>query len=241
MSLSVSPAGRMPGKRHRLHLDHRQRRIVGVGVDLVNRGRREVRVGVRLQVVGAADAGVRHHRHAGAGLDAGPSVAAAAAGEEGVVAGVLVAELVGDVVDREEVALGLGEAGAAPALVVPADHAEIGDAAAVHAEADMADVIVRRRRPAGRGRSRLRPNVPTSQILDVSGGGRRHRVEARVRTARPVGAGSVGLGVEVELVLGLVDQHHLDSEVVVVDLVDAMDQRGLRSEHELSSGPKYSA
>ena len=49
---------------------------------------------------------------------------------ERVVAAELVAHLVGDVVDGEEVADRVGEAGAAAPLDAPADDADAGDAAA---------------------------------------------------------------------------------------------------------------
>ena len=149
-----SVTGAEVAERDGLHLD------VGiglgaVGVDLVDGAEREVGVGVRLQVVLPADAGVRHHRRAGARLDRGLRDVAAAGAEgsvEGVVSGELVADLVGDVVDGEEVALRLGQAGAAAALVVAADDAEVGDTAAVVAQRDVADVVVRGADRADRGR-----------------------------------------------------------------------------------------
>ena len=56
------------------------------------------------------------------------------------------------------------------------------------------------------------------------------RVVAAVGAAGPVRAGGLGRGVEVEPV-GAVDQHHPDRQVVVVDLVDPVDQRGLLGQH----------
>ena len=55
-------------------------------------------------------------------------------------------------------------------------------------------------------------------------------VEARRGAARTVGAGGLGVGVEVEL-LGVVDQPQLGGEVVVVDLVDPVDQGDLLGQH----------
>ncbi len=54
--------------------------------------------------------------------------------------------------------------------------------------------------------------------------------EARSRPARSVGLGGLGGGVEVELV-GLVDEHHPDRQVVVVDVVDPVHQGDLLGEH----------
>ena len=118
-------------------------------IDLLEALGVEVRIGMRLQVVGAADAGVGHDRRAAArfvGGVAGAVAAAAGAGlrVERVVAAELVAHLVGDVVDVEAIAVGL------PRPVVPRAFwplrqvtRKAGDAAAARGE-DMTDVVVRR-------------------------------------------------------------------------------------------------
>ena len=199
---------------------------------------------MRLEVVLAADAGVGHHRGARAGLDRGVGDVAAAGAEgavEGVVAAELVADLVGDVVDGEEVALGLGEAGAAAALVVAADDAEVGDAATVHAERDVADVVVggadqltEDGAVLAEGRAAAEVEVAEGVVTLVGRPVVVVRVEARGRAARAVGAGRLRVGVEVERV-GVVDQAQLDGEVVVVDLVDPVDQGDLLGQHVLAA------
>ena len=93
-----------------------------------------------------ADPGVGHDRRAGARLDRRRRLVAAAVrlrAVERVVAAELVAHLVRDVVDGEEVADRRREAGAAARLAVSADGVELGDAAARVAEREVADVVVR--------------------------------------------------------------------------------------------------
>ena len=107
----------------------------------------------------------------------------------------LVAELVRDVVDREEVALRLRQAGAATALVVPADHAEERDAAAVDAEADVADVVVGRADQLAEHGAVAAERADVAEVELAVLVGRRvvrvgDRVEARVRAARTVGPGA---------------------------------------------------
>ena len=200
---------------------------------------REVRVGVRLQVVLPADAGVGHDRRAASparptspALRLPPEQLRCGA-VEGVVAAELVAHLVRDVVDGEEVALRLGQAGAAAALVVAADDAEAGDAAAVDAERDVADVVV-----GGADELAEHGAVPAERRdvadVEVAGDGR----SASCRRASKHGAAPHGPLAPVALAsvsrlslsVSLISRSS-DREVVVVDLVDPVDQRDLLGEH----------
>ena len=213
-------------QRHRLDVVDR-RAGGGDGVaDVGDAALREVRVAVRLEVVLLADAGVGHDRAARAGL-VGRAAAVARAVELGAVEGVraaeLVADLVRDVVDGEVVALRRGQTGAAAGLAVTADHAEAGDAAAVHAEREVAHVV------AG-GADELAEHDAVAVERGAGAAGELGGREARSRAARTVGLGGLGGGVEVELV-GVVDEHHPDREVVVVDLVHPVHQGDLLGEH----------
>ena len=171
--------------------------------------------------------GVGHHRGAGARLDRSSRRAVAArAVELGAVEGVrpaeLVAHLVRHVVDGVEVALRSGETGAAVRLVVGAD-ALLRHAAAVDAQAEVADVVVV-------GADELAEHDPVGVQAAAGAAGQLGGREASLAAARAVGAGGLGRGVEVQLV-GVVDQHQSDREVVVVDLVDPVDQRDLLGQH----------
>ena len=185
----------------------------------------------------AADAGVGHHRGARAGLDRGLGdvVAAVAVGAvEGVVAAELVADLVGDVVDGEEVALRLGQAGAAAALVVAADDAEVGDATAVLAEGDVADVVVGGADQLAEDGAVLaeRQDAAEVEIAGMSSSGAplsstsKHGAAPHGPSA-PVASASVS---RLSLSVSLTRRSSV-REVVVVDLVDPVDQGDLLGQH----------
>ncbi|MDX6720410.1 MAG: hypothetical protein QOJ63_2664 [Solirubrobacteraceae bacterium] len=180
---------------------------------------REVRIAVRLQVVGAADPGVGHDGAAAAGLHGrGSDVADAAALDavEGVVGRQLMAHLVRHVVDGEQVADRLRDAGAAAGLEVVAGHADVRDSAAVQAHAEMADVVVG-------GADQLPDHGPRPvERRNVATGGVRSRV-ARGGAARAVGSCHLRRGVQVEQVVAR-DEAQVDREIVLVDLVDAVDE-----------------
>ncbi len=211
------------GEPDRLHLVDEVLGGHQVGGHLALRPLREVRVGVRLEVVLTADAGVGHDRGARAGLDRRGRLVATTVelvAVEGVVATELVTHLVGDVVDRHEVTLGLRQAGAATGLAVTADDTEAGDTAAVDAQRDVADVVAV-------GADEEAEGDPVA--VEQAAGAAVVELVERVATRRPAGtvrSEGLRLGVDVELV-GLVDQQHPDREVVVVDLVDAVHQRHL--------------
>ena len=78
--------------------------------------------------------------------------------------GELVADLVRHVVDGEEVPDRRREAGAALRLVVPADDAEARHAAAGVAEADVADVVVRRADQLADDDARARSVAPPHEV-----------------------------------------------------------------------------
>ena len=135
-------------KRDRLHLVDRRLIRGDVSRDLLLAALREVPIAVRLLVVRQADAGIGHDRLAAARLDGGRTVSVAAGAVElvaveRVVARELVAHLVGDVVDGEEVADRCRDTRAATRLVRAADHAEIRNAAAGLTQSEVADVVVR--------------------------------------------------------------------------------------------------
>ena len=119
----------------------------GVAEDLFEAGRMEVGAAVGLQVVGAADSGVRHDRRAAAGFVGGGGAAiAVAAGIGAAVERVrraeLMAELVGDVVNVERIAH--RRVGAGLALGLEAGHAGDADArqAAARSAEHVADVVI---------------------------------------------------------------------------------------------------
>ena len=148
----------------------------------------------------------------------------------------LVPHLVGDVVDRVEVTDRVRETGATRRLVDTADDAGEGDAAAVVAQRDVADVVVGRADQLAQDDlvARQRAHVTVGQLaLDVVGGVGVQGV-AGVRAARTVRPGRLLDGVEIEL-LGPVDEHHPDRQVVVVDLVDAGHQGDLLGQHVLGA------
>ena len=132
------------------------------------------------------------------------------------------AHLVGHEVDGEAVAEGCGERGAAARLHVLADDTEVGDTAEALAHAEVTDVVVV-------GADDLTDDglVGVEHVAAVGGVG-----EAGGRAARAVGAREQRLGVEVELVV-VVDQHQVERDVGVVDLVDPVDQRHLRAGDDL--------
>ena len=191
---------------------------------------------MRLQVVGAADPRVGHHRGARAGLDrclGAVGRAEVVGAVEGVLRGELVTQLVGHVVDVEDVPARLAQAGAAARGVVAAGDAEPSEAAAVGAEGQVPDVVRRRADEVAQhqpgatdgGQPALveHPRVVADGLLEAGG-----------RPAGPVLARGLGGGVEVEP-LGVLGQHEADAEVVVVDLVDPGHQRDLGGQHVLGA------
>ncbi len=210
-------------QRDGLHLVDRALAGGGVGADLLLAALREVSVAVRLLVVGQADACVGHDRLAAAGLDRGragavPAGAVQLVAVEGVVARKLVAHLVGDVVDRVQVADRSRDARAAAGLVRAAHDAEVGDAAARLAEREVADVVAAR----------------TDDLADHVARASRARAarDLRLREACSRAAGAVRrrrqvVRVEVQIVVAR-DQLQPDRQVVLVDLVDSVDERDLR-------------
>ena len=127
----------------------------------------------------------------------------------------------GHVVDGEEVA-DRGRQARAPAgrLHRVPDHAEEGDAAARLAEHEVADVVA-----AGPGDA-VGDEVVLDDRLAVARVAGAARVARRRARARRSGAAVLGVGIEVEGVVA-VDQHELDREIVVVELVDPVHQRHL--------------
>ena len=144
---------------------------------------------------------------------------------EGVVATHLVAHLVGDVVDRVDVADRLREAGAAartwsrrpptpsPATPPPLRPRPMWPMSKLSAPTSWPSTNV------------LRSRVPPAQP-----GRAGRRVKQALAPQGPFGPGRLGGGDQVELGLGAGDEQELVGEVVVVDLVDPVDQRGLRGE-----------
>ena len=179
--LNLVAAAEVP-QRDLLHLVDRRLVRRRVRRDLLEAALREVRVGVGLEVVGEADAGVRHDRRARAGLDRRGRVAVAAGAVqlrpvERVVAAELVAHLVGDVVDRVEVADRRRDAGAALRLGRAADDAEVRDAAARRAEREVADVEVA-------GADDLAGDDPVAREAGAAREVRQREARPRGRTAR---------------------------------------------------------
>ena len=130
------------------------------------------------------------------------------------------AHLVGDVVDGVEVAVGLGDAGAARRLRAGADDAEPGDAAARLAERDVGDVeLVGADDLAGDGAVAVEGAAGTARdlIQRVTG----------VVAAGPVRGNRLAVGVEVEQVV-VADEDHRDRLLGFVDLIDPVHQRDLR-------------
>ena len=168
--------------------------------DLVEAPGVEGVVAVRLEVLGAADAGVGHDRGAAARLIGRRAVAVAAAfgggAVEGVIAAELVPHLVGHVVDVEAVADRIGLAGDAPRLAARARHVEIGDPAAAGRD-DVADVVVGRADHA----------VEVALVLPQHGGA----------VAVAVGVGGA-VGIDDQVVVA--DQHHADRHLALIDAVD---------------------
>ena len=134
---------------------------------------------------------------------------------EGVRREELMADLVRHVVDGERVADRRIDSRAAPRLHCLA-HAEQGDAPAVAAEHEVSDVEV------GGTREQTDGDLSVAKHRDRAG----RLGEAGGSSAWPVGAAVLGGRREVQLVR-VVDQDELDREVVVVELVDAVDQRHL--------------
>ena len=123
------------------------------------------------------------------------------------------------VVDGVEVTLGLRQPGATAGLVLPADDAELRHATAVDTETDVPDVVVA-------GPDDLAEDGLVARQQGAGAARQLRRGEARGRAAGTVGLDGLGVGVEVELV-GLVDEDHVDAQVVVVDLVDPVHQGDL--------------
>nr|GEU28415.1 hypothetical protein [Tanacetum cinerariifolium] len=192
--------------------------------DLVKAALRPVGVAVSLQVVGAANAGVRHDRRAAARLHRRAVVAVAARAiavdaVERVVAGELVTQLVRDIVDRVKVAHRGRQAGAPLRLGGGAHHAQAGNTAAVQAQRDMTHVVV-----AGAGQQ-ARHHAVTGERA-AAAGGRLDRGEARRAAAGTVGARHRSVGIEVERI-GVIDQHQADRGFILVHLGHPVDQRDL--------------
>jgi hypothetical protein len=139
----------------------------------------EIRIGMRLQVVRAADAGVGHDRRAAARLVGRRAVAIAAGtvaerAVEGVVASELMAHLVRDEIDVEIVAGGIGQAGRAASLAAAAaDDAESSDAAAAGRE-HVADVVVGRADRGADDRGGVVDDAGTVAGERIAAGGRVH-------------------------------------------------------------------
>jgi hypothetical protein len=132
-----------------------------------------------------------------------------------------------DVVDREVIADRVRDPGATSGLLRATGLAATA-AAAVVAGDDVADVVVA-------GADDLTEDDP---IAGQGGAGARGRRRvARRGPARPVGAGDLRVGVEVEEVV-VADQRESDRELVLVDLGDTIDQRDLsRRRCRSPSGP----
>ena len=186
---------------------------------------------MRLEVVLAADARVGHHRRAGAGLDRGAAVAVAATAVgqgavEGVVAAELVAHLVGDVVDGEEVALRLGQPGAAASLVGRRRPRRGRRRRRRRRRARCGRCRSWRRRRADRGRCGC-----GRRVVDVT---RSSEVEPGSKQAcAPHGpSGRFALAAVSRLRASVaLTRRRLIGEVVVVDLVDPVDQGDLLGQH----------
>ena len=141
-----------------------------------------------LQVVRQADARVGHDRLATTRLDGVPRTAVTAGAVElvaveRVVAGELVTQFVGHVVDSEEVTDRSRQTRAAAGLVCAADHAEVGDTAARLPQPEVADVVVARADDLA-DHDALAAGLATENLgLGVTAGGRRRARSARIASA----------------------------------------------------------
>ena len=179
-----------------------------------------------LQIVREADACISHDRGAAAWLHRGGRVAVAAravelVAVEGMVAAELVAHLMRHVVYGVEVTGRRRDAGAAASLVRAAHDSQVGDAAAGLAKCEVADVVIRRA-------DDLPDHKPRAGRAGAAG-------HLRLREAAGRATGSIWPDrlrprVQVEQIV-VIDQHHEDREIVLIDLIDPVHQRDLRRSH----------